>query len=272
MNSFPPYGPDRSLLLAVGMLTGGLLICMGGAYVISSLSVGLGDGGGSVPDVGGYGPAPSRYAVEGAHGRGGSLSIAGGGVPAWAGSGRQFMPSGPSAPQGRYDINPNLGHAQLGAPSVSSGGGPGSGAIADAGTPTGGSFAGGAPGARMGASTPDLSGESSGGTGIGGGAPEWRSEAEALASQSRALSSQLGRLDREGSREASRSRSENAENGPSGEATTASGSGANTNSPPGTPGEPAQAPVGGLEWLAAAGAAYAVNRLRRRSAMDEDEE
>lgn len=269
MNSFPPYGPDRSLLLAVGVLTGALLICAGGAYVISSLSVGSGSGG--VTDAARPAPAPSGSVVEGARSRDGSSSIAGGRVPAWAGSGRQSVPSGPSAPQGRYDINPDLGHAQLGSPSGLPGGGPGA-AVADAGTPTGDGLPGEALGAGTGASAPDLSGKSFDEAATGGGAPQWRSEAEALASRSRALSSQLGHLDREGGREASSSRSENAEGEPSGEATTASGSGASTSSPPGTPEEPNQVPLGGAEWLAAVGAAYAANRLRRRSAMDDDEE
>ena len=39
---------------------------------------------------------------------------------------------------------------------------------------------------------------------------------------------------------------------------------------PGTPTEPTQTPLGGAEWLAAAGAAYAINRLRR-SQGEEDE-
>jgi len=43
-------------------------------------------------------------------------------------------------------------------------------------------------------------------------------------------------------------------------------------STPGMPGDPAQAPVdGGLGWLAAAGAAYAANRLRKQSTSDDDE-
>jgi hypothetical protein len=35
---------------------------------------------------------------------------------------------------------------------------------------------------------------------------------------------------------------------------------------------PAQAPLGGAEWLAAAGAAYALNRLRKSESMDESDE
>ena len=38
---------------------------------------------------------------------------------------------------------------------------------------------------------------------------------------------------------------------------------AQTNSGPNTPSAPNQVPLGGAEWLAAAGAAYALNRLRK---------
>ena len=49
------------------------------------------------------------------------------------------------------------------------------------------------------------------------------------------------------------------------------GTSAQTNDP-GTPTEPTQTPLGGAEWLAAAGAAYAIRRLRRsQGEQDEDE-
>jgi hypothetical protein len=35
---------------------------------------------------------------------------------------------------------------------------------------------------------------------------------------------------------------------------------------------PAQAPLGGAEWLAAAGAAYALNRLRKEGSEEADDE
>jgi hypothetical protein len=42
---------------------------------------------------------------------------------------------------------------------------------------------------------------------------------------------------------------------------------------PGTPGDPTQdVPLGGAEWLAAAGAAYAIKRLREEGAEDEEED
>ncbi|MFB6273214.1 MAG: hypothetical protein ABEL51_10010 [Salinibacter sp.] len=54
------------------------------------------------------------------------------------------------------------------------------------------------------------------------------------------------------------------ETGPRGSART---------SAPGMEDSPAQAPIGGAKWLAAAGAAYALNRLRKReSSHDQDED
>jgi hypothetical protein len=47
---------------------------------------------------------------------------------------------------------------------------------------------------------------------------------------------------------------------------------AETQQTPDPPNEPADgAPLGGLEWLALAGGAYAANRLRKRGKDDEDE-
>jgi len=46
---------------------------------------------------------------------------------------------------------------------------------------------------------------------------------------------------------------------------------ATTNDAPGTPGDPDQVPLGGAEWLAAAGAAYALNRLRKGESEDAED-
>ncbi len=43
-------------------------------------------------------------------------------------------------------------------------------------------------------------------------------------------------------------------------------------SAPGMENPPAQAPLGGAEWLAAAGAAYALNRLRKEGSEEADDE
>ena len=40
---------------------------------------------------------------------------------------------------------------------------------------------------------------------------------------------------------------------------------------PNSPSDPEGAPLGGLEWLALAGGAYAANRLRKRGKDDDDE-
>ena len=47
---------------------------------------------------------------------------------------------------------------------------------------------------------------------------------------------------------------------------------AQSNNAPSTPQAPAQAPLGGAEWLAAAGAAYALNRLRKDGDDEDDGE
>jgi hypothetical protein len=52
----------------------------------------------------------------------------------------------------------------------------------------------------------------------------------------------------------------------------APGGTAQSNSDPGTPQNPNQVPLGGTEWLAAAGAAYALNRLRKSESTDEPDE
>lgn len=51
--------------------------------------------------------------------------------------------------------------------------------------------------------------------------------------------------------------------------TSASDGRMQTNNGPGVPSDPNQVPLGGAEWLAAAGAAYALNRLRDEES-DED--
>lgn len=54
---------------------------------------------------------------------------------------------------------------------------------------------------------------------------------------------------------------------------TPTGGAAQASDGPDMPDNPPQAPLGGTEWLAAAGAAYALNRLRKRESADElDEE
>ena len=47
---------------------------------------------------------------------------------------------------------------------------------------------------------------------------------------------------------------------------------AQSNNAPGTPQKPSQTPLGGAEWLAAAGAAYALKRLRKDGGDEDDGE
>lgn len=279
MTNRSPYGPDRSLLHAVLVLLGGLGVVAAGFHLLRTLD---NPRSGHSRIQGGEAPTqslPQRTAPRSAPaGRGllapgGGSAPVGGSVPAWAGSGGPSAPAGQfaPAPQGNYDVNPDLGRAQLGAPSAPTGDRPkGGGGISDAGRPGESGPTGGAPASSS--SAPDLNGRSFGGSATGRERPDWRSEARALASRSRALSNELGRIDRQGSRKASRSRSEDPGNGPSGEATTASAPGASSPSAPDTPGDPPQVPLGGTEWLAAAGAAYALNRLREEDGEEETSE
>ena len=63
--------------------------------------------------------------------------------------------------------------------------------------------------------------------------------------------------------------------GPSPGGANTPGGTAQMNTGPGLPGDddgPSQAPLGGAEWLAAAGAAYALNRLRDDESDEDDDE
>ena len=105
-----------------------------------------------------------------------------------------------------------------------------------------------------------------------GGGPEWRSEASELGRQARALSGALAHLDRSGRSKNANPRSDGTNSPTDGDASTAGanrGSRAAANTPDPPP-PPPEVPVdGGLGWLAAAGAAYAANRLRKRRETDE---
>jgi len=253
-----PYSSDRSLLLAIGILTGGAVLCAGGFYVLSFLSP-TSTGGGSMVGVQGRIPASSGQTPLVSRRSPRSSPPAAEEGPAWARSTPGGVVSGasraPRTTSDPYMVEPDFGHAELGGPSGGAARAP-SGGVAIAGT--GGSDTDPTPSAS------DLSARSFGGQGAAGDASQWRSEAQTLASRTRALSNALGRIDRAGSREGASSRSKSEEGGSPGEATTASGTGTGTTSDPDTPGDPNQVPLGGPEWLAAAGAAYALNRLRER--------
>jgi len=271
MDAPSPYGSDHSLLHAVLVLLGGLDIVAVGAYLLTALDAPvsqrhraqLAEGQEERPPGRAQRRAPSAM-MSGAHSRAPGRASGGGGVPAWAESGDAALPPRARAPQGSYEIDPDFGAADLGAPSASAGAAPGGGtAVADAGGPTGGASSSGGV-----STTPDLGGGSPGSATVGSGKKAWRSEARTLASRTRALSRELGRLD-EGNRSDGTNASSASGRAP-GEATTASGTGPSSTSNPGTPDDPDQVPLGGTEWLAAAGAAYALNRLRERESTDDE--
>jgi len=156
-----------------------------------------------------------------------------------------------------------MGHADLGPPSgAPKTGRTGGGApLAETEGTTGGPLSvGRAP------VTADL-GDSPSGANTG-----WRSEASTLGQRARALSGALARLDRENRSTNQNSRAADEGGSASGDASTAAGdqrSRAAAN-PPDPPDPPPEVPVdGGLGWLAAAGAAYAANRLRKQREGDE---
>lgn len=245
-----PYGPDRSLFLAAGILFGGVLLCAGGAYVLLSFSPA---GPPSVPENSvrasrpspAGSPAPQRR-VPIPH------------PPGVQGPTLSQQPprssSVPSAPLMRSIPEPDLsvaGPAESGpvlARPKSSLGTPGG----TSGSPAPPAPSPGATGGRV--SIPSGSSVLEDASG--------RAEVQRLGRQAQALSGAIARLDR--SREASAS-SSSSNNSAGASAASASSQQASSGAP-GTPNAPTQVPVdGGLGWLAAAGAAYAAGRLRRRT-------
>jgi len=177
-------------------------------------------------------------------------------VPAWARSTPNGSAPGAGPALGTatesYRVEPDFGHAELGEPSASSRGGT---ARANANEPGSVSL------------TPSRGDESSGNAEAGKRRATWRSEARAFARRTRALSRELGRRERTNDPASSESASQ--EDRAPAEASTASGTGSQSNAGPDTPNDPNQVPLGGTGWLAVAGGAYALNRLREEN-VDED--
>ena len=257
-----PYGPDRSLVLAIAVLGCVLVLGAGGVYLVSTLTTG-GLGGSSVaraPALAPSSPAVAPRGIRPSFGarRSAGPGPAGSGVPAWADGGRTASPSAPASRSGGYDLRADLGAADLGSPAAPT---PSYGAA-----PSGRmSPAGGAARSSGGASfSVDLGGSGSGGA-------SWTSELSQLNGRLRALDGALAQLDRTpravtgSSPEANASeRGSQASGGESAAATSNA-------TAPSMPGDPSQVPVdGGLGWLAAAGAAYAVRRLRASSESPSD--
>lgn len=158
-------------------------------------------------------------------------------------------PSGVEAPfsaSWRKEATPDL----LG-PSFSSRGGAGGGTGGAAFTRSGPEIASARPSGGRG--TGQLQGRGF----RGQAAANWRSEARKLAGRVRALSSQLGHLSRESSGGGTTEQGS--------QEVTAKGarSSASASSGPSLPSDPEKVPIGGLGWLAAAGAVYAVRCLQQ---------
>lgn len=101
----------------------------------------------------------------------------------------------------------------------------------------------------------------------GHGGAGWSGEARKLSGRLQSLSRELGRLGQ--SSASSEPSAETASEREAFSAATTSSAQTNDPEPPGD--EPPQVPLGGAEWLAAAGAAYAIRRLRQEKAEDTGE-
>ncbi len=272
MSSRSPYGPDLSLLIAAVVLIGGCLLAAATVYLLSTSAGTVTDWhrtrlaeaqaqkeARSTAHRSARRPAPtarSRRSSRGAR----SSSPPFGRVPTWTGSELPAPPPEAPSPE-TYDLRPDMSHADLGMPSDA----PNSGLIGSGASrrepepPTsGGPSAGNTP------LTVDLGTESpSEQTG-------WQSDASTLGRRARALSGALAHLDR--ANKSANETSRAGRNPASGNASTASANRGPhaTTDPPLPPDDPPQVPVdGGLGWLAAAGAAYAANRLRKSQDANE---
>lgn len=94
---------------------------------------------------------------------------------------------------------------------------------------------------------------------------DWRSDARRLAGRARALSGQLRQMTKDGS--SGEEKAKNSSSPTEGDASTAAARSDDRDVP-----SPPQVPLGGAEWLAAAGAAYALNRLRDDGSEETDDE
>ena len=271
MSSPSPYRSDHSLLLAAAVLTSGSLLAAGIVYLLTISAENLtGSHQARLAENHSQERAPSaapRSAPatrSGAHSgsprRMRSSAPPAGGVPAWAESEAPAAP--PRAPTGSaYDLRPDMSHAELGSPSGGADPGRSNAGAAQAGvksSPDKGPGVGSAP------KVADLGPRSSSAS---DGSSEWRSEVSELGRQAQALSGALAHLNRSERSDNANPRSGGTNPLTDGDASTAGasrGSRTASNSPDPPP-PPPEVPVdGGLGWLAAAGAVYAANRLRKR--------
>lgn len=252
-----PY--RRSVWIDVfGVVLFGLVLLGGAGYLLSNMGdlTGSSGGGGTAIASGDVSSAPraesglrTRHSAPASR----SPSIIGEGAPVPSGSGVEA----PFSDSWRSQATPDLT-----GPTGSSVGGP-----------SGASSSNGAVGRRTLESTGPTIASRGSQNGIAGGATRsqgasegaiWQAEAQNLAGRARALSNQLGQIERQQGRSASNRRAESSQKDPA--ARTSSGQGsASTSSNPGTPDNPDQVPIGGLGWLLATGVGYGAYRLRASS-------
>jgi len=266
MSGPSPYGPDRSLSIAIAVLIGGGFIVGATVYLLFTSA-------GSLADWHRTRLAEVQFKTEApAEARRSARRRAStppprerprrarptpqtfGRLPALPKSNTPVAPP-PSPTPELYDLNPDLSHANLG-PAPNANSKPADRHLADNGS------------ASVPSGTADMDRAPLSSTLNSRGprkSTSWQSEASTIRRQVRALSSTLDHL----------GRTNKSAQQPSAEHTSASSSapsGSSPNprqrssgSPPAPPDSPPQVPVdGGLGWLAAAGAAYAANRLRKR--------
>lgn len=269
MSAPSPYQPDRSLLLATLILLGGSLLGAAGLYLLTGVPGATGGQNHTSLTVQSGTPSPPSTASPSASSARAFESSRRTPVPSplfsvpspRTGSDKvapSFSPSGKT-----YALRPDMSHAEFGSPSGGSDPGRSNSGTARAGT---GSPSDRGPDAGSAPQGIDLGTRSS--SASSGAGAEWRSEASELGRQARALSGALAHLDRSGRSADEPPRSDGSSSAPDGDASTAAtdrGSRA-ASDPPDPPPPPPQVPVdGGLGWLAAAGAAYAANRLRKKA-------
>lgn len=232
----------------LGIVLFGAVLLGGAGYLLYHAGgAASGLGGGAVATSGGEGSVPEglgpRHTAQRPAPSSRSNPLFGGGrAPAQSGSGVEA----PFSESWQEEATPDLTGPSSGAPGAPSGGGASAG---DEGPEPGGAAI--ASRGRTGSGGPARAERGSGG---------WRAEARRFSGRARALSNQLGQMARSGPEEQTKSTREDAP------ATTSAGrTSSSASSDPGTPGDPSQVPIGGLEWLAAAGALYALRRLGLRS-------
>jgi len=259
-----PYSPDRSLSLAIAILTGGGLLVAACVYLFSTSAERVTDWhrtqlaetrAQSHAKATGRRPAqrPTPTSASGTVGAQTTVPPYGiGRLPVWTGPRASVLGKPGTPARNTYDLQPDMGYANLGAPSR----GPGR-EVTDSKTDGSGvaNSTDNTPTTRSAPWTTDFSTTSS------NQEPGWRSEASTLGRRARALSGALAQRNHSGRSTDGGTR---AEGKTSGDASTPSNKSSSGNTPDPPP-NPEQVPVdGGLGWLAAAGAAYAANRLREQ--------